>query len=109
MIHQLFFPCFSLPTVLKRGRICPYFLRGNHTLFEYEPLELVFEKESKWQNIKIYKTQSFGNILCLNEDLSKSKVLFRILIYLQSTLAISTSVISNNRLSRNKILVPVLT
>ena len=51
--------------------MCPYFLHGNHTLFEYEPLELVIEKESKWQNIKVYKTKSFGNLLCLNDDISK--------------------------------------
>jgi len=34
-------------------------------------MTLVYETESKYQNIKIYKTTQFGNILFLDDDISK--------------------------------------
>ena len=47
--------------------------------------------------------------MCMEfEEAHLVKGLFRLHQEIQSTLAISTSVISNNRLSRSEILVPVL-
>ncbi|XP_048750484.2 spermine synthase-like [Ostrea edulis] len=58
-----------LPGMIKRGEITPYFSSGNDALFEYENIELVFEKDSKWQNIKIYHNPDVGNFLCLDDDI----------------------------------------
>ena len=63
--------CFSLPAPIKRGRKCPYFVYGYGTLFEYEALELVHEVTSQWQNVKIYKSPEFGNMLVLDDNISE--------------------------------------
>ncbi len=60
-----------LPAAIKRGRVCPYFVRADDALYEYMPLSLVYEVNSKWQNIKIYNTQDSGNMLVLDDDISE--------------------------------------
>jgi spermine synthase len=57
--------------MIKRGEITPYFSSGHDALFEYEDIDLVFEKDSKWQNIKIYHNPEVGNFLCLDDDISE--------------------------------------
>jgi len=44
---------------------------GDGSLFEYEALELVHEVTSQWQNVKIYKSPEFGNMLVLDDDISE--------------------------------------
>lgn len=51
--------------------VCPFFASGDGFIYEYGKLELILEKDSQWQNIKIYKTERFGNMLCLDDDISK--------------------------------------
>ncbi|KAK3594006.1 hypothetical protein CHS0354_040753 [Potamilus streckersoni] len=59
----------SIMSPIKRGQVCPYFNNGGNSLFEYGSLELIFEKDSQHQNIKIYKTEDMGKILCLDDEL----------------------------------------
>ncbi|XP_021357816.1 spermine synthase-like isoform X1 [Mizuhopecten yessoensis] len=68
-----------------RGEVCPYFSSGEDLLFEYGPLKLVCEKESKWQNIKIYHSEKFGHMLCLDDDLMLGE---SDLIYTQTLLGV---------------------
>ncbi|XP_069101920.1 spermine synthase-like isoform X2 [Argopecten irradians] len=70
---------------IRRGEVCPYFSSGDDLLSEYRPIKLVWEKESKWQNIKIYHSEEFGNILCLDDDLMIGE---SDLIYTQTLLGI---------------------
>ncbi|XP_060573903.1 spermine synthase-like [Ruditapes philippinarum] len=60
----------SVPSAIKRGKICPYFQLGDDRLWEvYQTTQLVTEVNSPWQNIKIYKTPDCGNMLCLDDDI----------------------------------------
>ncbi|XP_033725689.1 spermine synthase-like isoform X2 [Pecten maximus] len=70
---------------ISRGEVCPYFSTSEDLLFEYGSLKLVCEKESKWQNIKIYHSEKFGNVLCLDDDLMLGE---SDLIYTQTLLGI---------------------
>uniref|UniRef100_K1R5T1 Spermine synthase n=1 Tax=Magallana gigas TaxID=29159 RepID=K1R5T1_MAGGI len=42
---------------------------GDERLFETDYEEIVFEADSKWQNIKIAKSREFGNVLLLDNDI----------------------------------------
>ncbi|KAJ8322072.1 hypothetical protein KUTeg_000543 [Tegillarca granosa] len=59
----------SIPGYIKRGYMCPYINNEEDCLQEYKYSELLYEKESKWQNIKIYKTENCGNLLALDDDI----------------------------------------
>lgn len=59
----------SLPSAIQRGKVCPYFQLGDDRIYESEPLELLEEVNSLWQNIKVYKTKQYGNMLCLDDDI----------------------------------------
>lgn len=62
----------SVPAAIRRGQVCPYFQHGDDRIYESEPLELIEEVNSPWQNIKIYKTQEYGNMLCLDDEISET-------------------------------------
>ena len=62
---------FSIPSPLRRGKVCPYFQKGDDTMYEHEVDELLYETDSEWQNLKIFKTPKFGNMLCLDDVISK--------------------------------------
>ncbi|XP_060573907.1 spermine synthase-like [Ruditapes philippinarum] len=60
----------SVPSAIKRGKICPYFQLGDDRLWEiHQTTQLVTEVNSPWQNIKIYKTPDCGNMLCLDDEI----------------------------------------
>ncbi|KAL5019695.1 hypothetical protein ScPMuIL_002587 [Solemya velum] len=60
---------YNVPGPIRRGVVCPFFASGDGFIYEYGKLELILEKDSQWQNIKIYKTERFGNMLCLDDDI----------------------------------------
>ncbi|XP_062612006.1 spermine synthase-like [Saccostrea cucullata] len=74
-----------LPGEITRGELTPYFSSGSDTLFEYENLKLMFEKDSKFQNIKIYHNPEVGNFMCLDDDIMIGE---SDLIYTQTLLGI---------------------
>jgi spermidine synthase len=53
------------------GMIWQYEITADERLVEADHVALVYEKTSKWQNIKIYKNREFGNVLYLDDDISK--------------------------------------
>ena len=70
--HKFSFPLpNSPPGQIRRGASLPYYSAGDDRLFEYVDSRVVFEKDSKWQNIKIIHTEEFGHVLCLDDDISK--------------------------------------
>lgn len=50
-----------------------YWPTADGRLMEYDIDEVVYEKDSPYQNIKILHSQQFGNMLILNGDVSKLK------------------------------------
>ncbi|XP_062587042.1 spermine synthase-like, partial [Saccostrea cucullata] len=74
-----------LPGEITRGELTPYFSSGGDTLYEYENLKLMFEKDSKFQNIKIYHNPEVGNFMCLDDDIMIGE---SDLIYTQTLLGI---------------------
>lgn len=50
-----------------------YWPTADGRLMEYDIDEVVYEKESAYQNIKILHSLQFGNMLILNGDVSKLK------------------------------------
>ncbi|KAK3094482.1 hypothetical protein FSP39_002322 [Pinctada imbricata] len=57
------------PGQIKRSNGLHYFSTGDDRLCEYVDGTVVFEKDSKWQNIKILHTNEFGHVLFLDDDL----------------------------------------
>ncbi|XP_046334512.1 spermine synthase-like isoform X1 [Haliotis rufescens] len=46
----------------------PYMITGDERIIERDFTELVFETNSRWQNIKIFKSKQCGNVLYLDDD-----------------------------------------
>lgn len=71
IINQNF--CYSLKCPIRRGPsvLWAYGHTGDERLFEADYEDIVFETDSKWQNIKIAKSREFGNVLLLDDDISK--------------------------------------
>lgn len=61
----------SLSVPIRRGPgiTWTYGQTGDERLFETDYEEIVFETDSKWQNIKIAKSREFGNVLLLDNDI----------------------------------------
>ncbi|XP_064633312.1 spermine synthase-like isoform X2 [Lineus longissimus] len=59
----------SMQTPIRRGdTVWRYFSTSDERLWEANYDELVFEKDSKWQNIRIYHSPEYGNTLHLDLD-----------------------------------------
>lgn len=59
-----------LPALQRGGEVDRYWPTADGRLIEYDIDEVVFDKDSAYQNIKILHSQQFGNILILNGDVS---------------------------------------
>ncbi|XP_034307619.2 spermine synthase [Magallana gigas] len=61
----------SLKCPIRRGPsvLWAYGHTGDERLFEADYEDIVFETDSKWQNIKIAKSREFGNVLLLDDDI----------------------------------------
>uniref|UniRef100_A0A8B9JES8 Spermine synthase n=1 Tax=Astyanax mexicanus TaxID=7994 RepID=A0A8B9JES8_ASTMX len=59
-----------LPALRRGEEIDRYWPTADGRLVEYDIDEIVYEKESEYQNIKILHSQQFGNILILNGDVN---------------------------------------
>ncbi|KAG1940650.1 spermine synthase [Pimephales promelas] len=62
-----------LPALIRGSDVDRYWPTADGRLMEYDIDEVVYEKESAYQNIKILHSQQFGNMLILNGDVSKLK------------------------------------
>lgn len=51
-----------------------YGYTGDERLLETDYEEILYETQSKWQNIKIARSREFGNVLLLDDDISKYRV-----------------------------------
>lgn len=68
-----------LPALQRGGEVDRYWPTADGRLIEYDIDEVVFDKDSAYQNIKILHSQQFGNILILNGDVST--LLVSLLVY----------------------------
>ena len=66
---------------IKRGGVDIYFPLTDNTLVEYDFDKCVFEKDSEYQNVKIMHSNQYGNVLILDDDVSKYYSL-RIVIFI---------------------------
>ncbi|CAD5117318.1 DgyrCDS6104 [Dimorphilus gyrociliatus] len=69
----------SLTTPVKRGtKFNCYFPTTVGLLIEYDFDELVFEEQTPFQNVKIYHSPQFGNMLILDDDpnLAESDIIY---------------------------------
>lgn len=62
-----------LPALIRGSDVDRYWPTADGRLMEYDIDEVVYEKDSPYQNIKILHSQQFGNMLILNGDVSKLK------------------------------------
>ena len=60
-----------LPALVRGAKVDRYLPTTDGRLVEYDIDRLVYEEESAYQNIKIFHSKQFGNILVLNGDVSK--------------------------------------
>lgn len=63
-----------LPALQRGGEVDRYWPTADGRLIEYDIDEVVFDKDSAYQNIKILHSHQFGNILILNGDVSRLHV-----------------------------------
>ncbi|KAB5548885.1 hypothetical protein PHYPO_G00060820 [Pangasianodon hypophthalmus] len=59
-----------LPALQRGGEVDRYWPTADGRLIEYDIDEVVFDKDSAYQNIKILHSHQFGNILILNGDVN---------------------------------------
>lgn len=62
-----------LPALIRGSDVDRYWPTADGRLMEYDIDEVVYEKDSPYQNIKILHSLQFGNMLILNGDVSKLK------------------------------------
>lgn len=82
----------SQPTVLspplKRGLdFNPYIRNGDGTVIEYDFQQLLFHEQTKYQNVKIYRSGNFGGMLVLDDDpnLAESDISYTKVIFMLAT------------------------
>lgn len=69
----------SLYCPIRRGQLVwPYAVSADERLLEFDYDELVYETNSKWQNIRIYHSEQQGNALVLDGDSSERFSLYLI-------------------------------
>ncbi|XP_046723500.1 spermine synthase [Silurus meridionalis] len=59
-----------LPALRRGGEVDRYWPTADGRLIEYDIDEVLFDKDSAYQNIKILHSHQFGNILILNGDVN---------------------------------------
>ena len=59
------------PKISRGGPYDVYVPTVDGRLIEYDFDKLVFEEDSKYQNVKILHSKNFGNVLILDDDPSK--------------------------------------
>uniref|UniRef100_A0A3Q3X8E7 PABS domain-containing protein n=1 Tax=Mola mola TaxID=94237 RepID=A0A3Q3X8E7_MOLML len=59
-----------LPALVRGAKVDRYLPTTDGRLVEYDIDRLVYEEESAYQNIKIFHSKQFGNILVLNGDVN---------------------------------------
>uniref|UniRef100_A0A671QMT0 Spermine synthase-like n=1 Tax=Sinocyclocheilus anshuiensis TaxID=1608454 RepID=A0A671QMT0_9TELE len=59
-----------LPVLIRGSDVDRYWPTADGRLMEYDIDEVVYEKDSAYQNIKILHSRQFGNILILNGDVN---------------------------------------
>ncbi len=65
------FHCFSLYTSVRRGQpVWPYAVSADERILEMDYDRLVYEKNSSFQNIRIFHSKECGNVLILDGDAS---------------------------------------
>ena len=66
--------CFycSLYAPIRRGQtVWPYAVSADDRILEMDYDELIFEKKSRYQTIRIFHSREFGNVLFLDGDASE--------------------------------------
>ena len=71
LVYYIIFSTSSLPAIRRGDVFNCYFPTTDNKLIEYDFDELVYEAQSPYQNIKIYHSLQFGNMLVLDNDPSK--------------------------------------
>jgi len=62
---------YSLPPIRRGEQLRRYDLSSFGALVEYDFDQLVFDKDSPYQNVRIWHSPQYGNCLVLDNDLSK--------------------------------------
>jgi len=60
--------CLVLPPIIRGAEFNCYFPTSDNKLIEYDFTRVVHEEQSEHQNIKIYHSPQFGNMLILDDD-----------------------------------------
>lgn len=70
ILHNSITQVKRLPAVVRGAKVDRYWPTADGRLVEYDIDEIVYSKESPYQNIKILHSNQFGNILILNGDVN---------------------------------------
>ncbi|XP_062585688.1 spermine synthase-like [Saccostrea cucullata] len=87
--------CLSCPIRRAPGITWNYGYTGDERLLETDYEEIVFETQSKWQNIKIARSREFGNVLLLDDDIMLGE---SDLVYTESLLGIGKNVFKDKQI-----------
>ncbi|KAF4077406.1 hypothetical protein AMELA_G00207910 [Ameiurus melas] len=71
LLHGTIQTVKRLPALQRGGEVDRYWPTADGRLIEYDIDEVVFDKDSAYQNIKILHSHQFGNILILNGDVNQ--------------------------------------
>ena len=67
----MFFFYVSLPIIKRGAEIESIFPTTDNLLIQYDFDKCVFEEDSPYQNVKIMHSNQYGNVLILDNDVSK--------------------------------------
>ncbi|XP_063306341.1 spermine synthase [Pelobates fuscus] len=70
ILHNSIKQVKRLPAIVRGASVDRYWPTADGRLVEYDFDEIVYSKESPYQNIKILHSKQFGNILILNGDVN---------------------------------------
>ncbi|KAE8622533.1 hypothetical protein XENTR_v10005276 [Xenopus tropicalis] len=70
ILHNSIRQVKRLPAIVRGASVDRYWPTADGRLVEYDIDEIVYSKESPYQNIKIMHSKQFGNILILNGDVN---------------------------------------
>ncbi|XP_055999429.1 spermine synthase-like isoform X2 [Ostrea edulis] len=89
--------CKSLCCPIRRapGITWTYGYTGDERLLETDYEEILYETQSKWQNIKIARSREFGNVLLLDDDIMLGE---SDLIYTETLLGIGKNDFKNKHI-----------
>ncbi|XP_074467098.1 spermine synthase-like [Sebastes fasciatus] len=62
-----------LPALVRGAEVDRYWSTSDGRMIEYDFDQLVYEEDSAFQNIKIFHSQQYGNVIILKDDLNLSE------------------------------------